>query len=56
MKLTKKHEKMELSKFILVLGVVEMKFWNSFLVGTVGQEGAHTSWVMARERTRECKM
>ena len=52
MKLTKKHEKMELSKFILVLGVVEMQFRNSFPVGTVGQEGAYTSWIMARE----CKM
>lgn len=48
----KKHEKIELmNQFVLVLGVVEI-FWNSFPVGTVGQEGAYTSWIMARE----CKM
>lgn len=47
-----KHEKVELSKFILIIDLVEMKFWNSLLVEAIGQEGAYSSWIMARE----CKM
>lgn len=41
---------MELSKFILVLDIVDMKFWNSLPIGAVGQEGAYSSWITARER------
>lgn len=39
----KQHEKMQLSKFVVVLDIVEMKFWNSLPLGATGQEGAYSS-------------
>lgn len=40
---------MELSKFILVLDIVKIIFWNSLPVGAMGREGAYSSWITVRE-------